>query len=181
MFCPKCATQNNEGAKFCRSCGSDISLVPHAMTGQIQATLPDEMEDDRESRRSHRRSKPPSLDRGLKNAFMGLGFLVVALVLSYRREGSHWWYWMLIPGFMMIGGGVAEYIRWRHARADLPPQSKPSQATIPGRRQVNELPPRSTSELVAPPPSVTEGTTRHLGAEVPTKIFAPAERPKQEG
>jgi len=35
MFCPKCATQNVDGAHFCRSCGANISLVPQALTGQI--------------------------------------------------------------------------------------------------------------------------------------------------
>jgi len=43
---------------------------------------------------------------------------------------------------------------------------------------VSALPPRNTSEMV-PPPSVTEGTTRHLGirAEAPAR---PAERPAKE-
>src|SRR6266508_2925704 len=34
MFCPKCATQNLEGASYCRSCGANISLLPHALSGQ---------------------------------------------------------------------------------------------------------------------------------------------------
>jgi hypothetical protein len=39
------------------------------------------------------------------------------------------------------------------------------------QRRVDEFPVRNTGELVAPPPSVTEGTTRHLGAEAPTRHF----------
>ena len=35
MFCPKCATQNLDGASFCRACGANISLVPQALTGQM--------------------------------------------------------------------------------------------------------------------------------------------------
>ena len=34
MFCPKCATQNLDGASFCRSCGANISLIPQALAGQ---------------------------------------------------------------------------------------------------------------------------------------------------
>lgn len=178
MFCPKCATQNNEGAKFCRSCGSDISLVPQAMTGQIQVISPDEIDDGREWRRSHRRHKNPTIEGGITRAFMGLGFIAVALALSYSRTGTGWWFWMLIPGFMMLGGGVSEFIRWRYTRNELAAQSKPAQTFISTGQSAGQLPPRNTSELVAPPPSVTEGTTRHLGAEGPTKVFAQSERPK---
>lgn len=181
MFCPKCATQNNEGAKFCRSCGSDISLVPQAMTGQIPDLIANDIDDDRESRRRNKRGKAPSLDRGIKRLFMGLGFLFVALALSFAPEGRGWWYWMLIPAFSMIGGGVAEYLRSRNAQKVLPLESSPTQKAIPRAPQMNILPPRDTSELVHQPASVTEGTTRHLGSEGPTKVFAPAERPKHEG
>ena len=38
-------------------------------------------------------------------------------------------------------------------------------------RRVETLPSPQTSELMQPTPSVTEGTTRHLGAEAPTRIF----------
>lgn len=179
MFCPKCATQNIEGGKFCRSCGADISLVPQAMTGQI-AAFPNEIDDSREARRRRKRERPPSLERGIKSIFMGLGFLFVAIALAYTPMGWSWWYWMLIPAFSMMGGGVAEYLRSRHVQKEIRLQSNPAQPAIPRAPQMSELPPRNTSELVAPPPSVTEGTTRHLGAEGPTKVFAPARRPKQE-
>ena len=35
MFCPKCASQNIDGASFCRVCGANISLVPQALSGQL--------------------------------------------------------------------------------------------------------------------------------------------------
>ena len=52
MFCPKCATQNLEGASFCRTCGANISLVPQALTGQmVQPAPPEEMMDETCGRR----------------------------------------------------------------------------------------------------------------------------------
>jgi hypothetical protein len=113
---------------------------------------------------------------------MGLGFLFLAIALAFSRGGGGWWFWMLIPAFSMLGGGVAEYMRARNAEKELPLQ-RAQAAAVPQMRSTygNELPPRGTSELMPPPPSVTEGTTRHLGAEGPTKVFTPAERPKQEG
>lgn len=178
MFCPKCATQNNDGAKFCRSCGADISLIPQAMTGQVHNAIADDV-DDRESRRERKRGKTPSLERGIRNLFMGVGFLFVALALSYAREGRGWWYWMLIPAFSMIGGGVAEYMRSRNAKKELGRPGSSGRVEIPHAPTVHALTSRNTSDLVAQPPSVTEGTTRHLGAEAPTKVFVPAERPKR--
>jgi hypothetical protein len=113
---------------------------------------------------------------------MGLAFMAVAIILAYSPMGRMWWFWMLIPAFSMLGGGVAEIVRARNAQKELPLQRAQSAAVPPMRSTYgNELPPRGTSELMPPPPSVTEGTTRHLGAEGPAKVFTPAERPKREG
>ncbi len=183
MFCPKCATQNTDGARFCRSCGADVSLVSQAMTGNMPAAYParTDDDDDERSQRRRRRDKHPSCEGGIRNIFVGIGFLCVAVALAYSPIGRMWWYWMLIPGFSMIGGGVAEYMRSKNAQREIPAQPNQSPAQMPRSAFAGDLPPRSTSELMPQPPSVTEGTTRHLGAEGPTKIFsAPVERPKQQ-
>ena len=78
MFCPKCAAQNVDGASFCRVCGANISLLPQALSGE----LPQAREDYR-SRRSRRRERyrevEPSMEKGIMNVFMGIGFIVAAL------------------------------------------------------------------------------------------------------
>ena len=163
MFCPKCATQNLEGASFCRGCGANISLVPQAMTGQpVQSQPAEEFEDFRGGRRKRRREKEATLDHSFKNIFMGFAFLMIAIVLS-RTIGQGWWFWMLLPAFSMMGTGIAQYVRVRERerRAALAPppaigQTFPQQSRTPG-------------ELRAPVGSVTEGTTRHLGVEAPTR------------
>ena len=167
MFCPKCASQNIDGASFCRSCGANLSLVPQALSGELaQATS---AEDD-ESCVMGRRKRPVSLDSAIKNVFMGVAFLLVAIALSFSI-GKGWWFWMLIPAFSMMATGLAQYIRIKErekrglqARGFVQPQFQ-----APSTRDV--FPARKTGELVAPPASVTEGTTRHLGAEAPTRHF----------
>jgi zinc ribbon protein len=166
MFCPKCATQNLDGASYCRSCGANISLVPHALTGQLPQAKDDD--DSREGRRRRRYGKEPSIDHAFKNVFMGVAFLLVSIALSFSI-GKLWWFWMLIPAFSLMGTGIAEYIRFREKqKATLldPGVSRPSVNAPP---RVGSLPPRNTGEMVPPPPSITEGTTRHLGAEAQTK------------
>lgn len=171
MFCPRCATNNLEGARFCRSCGADISLVPQALTGnmpvedQSMAT-----EEDSHHRRGRRRT--PSVDKAIKSIFTGLGFLIVAIVLAFVPMGRAWWFWMLIPAFTSLGGGIAEWVRFKQTQPtrSLPPGSMPpSFAAAPPPPRAVEFPVRNTAELVMPPPSVTEGTTRLLEDEAPTR------------
>src|SRR5215510_6500870 len=111
MFCPKCATNNLDGASFCRGCGANISLVPQALTGQMVQPPPAEVEDFH-TRRRRKRDREVSLDQSFKNIFMGFAFLVIAIALS-RTIGAGWWFWMLLPAFSMMGTGLAQYIRVR--------------------------------------------------------------------
>jgi zinc ribbon protein len=166
MFCPKCATQNLDGASFCRSCGANISLVPQALTGQI-ANVPDE-EVDQKGKRRRRDGKEVTLDQAFKNMFMGIAFLLIAIVLSRLAMGQVWWFWMLLPAFSMMGTGVAQYIRLKEREKRTSLQAPPVGRAFPEH-------PRHVDELMPPAPSVTEGTTRHLGVEAPTRHLDPSE------
>jgi hypothetical protein len=171
MFCPKCATQNMEGASFCRTCGANISLIPQAMSGQ--PILSEEIDDSSTGRRSRRRRRKeePRLDNSFRNIFMGIAFLVVSIALS--RAGQGWWFWMLFPAFSMMATGVSQYIRFKDQERKAMLRGPNIQA-MPNRESY--VPPQNlsapgTGELRPPVPSVTEGTTRHLGVEAPTRHF----------
>ena len=167
MFCPKCATQNLEGASYCRSCGANVSLVPQALSGQLpQAQSP---EYDLGSRIRRKYGREMTLDRAFKSAFMGLAFLLISIALSFSPMGRGWWFWMMIPAFSMMGSGIAQYIRVKEQERRALRGTNFNQPAMPVNQRVENFPARNTGELVAPPPSVTEGTTRHLGAEAPTK------------
>ena len=168
MFCPKCATQNVDGASYCRSCGANISLIPQALSGQLPAAPANDLY-DRLSRRKRR--KEPSLDEGIRHLFMGLAFIIVSILIGkYSPGGWTWWYWMLIPAFTFLGRGISDIVRVKQAKANTPAFGQP-QMNPAARPQ--SLPVARTGELRNPVPSVTEGTTRHLGAEAPTRHFDP--------
>ena len=172
MFCPKCATQNVDGASFCRSCGANISLIPHALSGQLPtATVDDDRDRDwRSDWRKHRRNRPPSIDAGIRNLVGGIAFIVVSiLVAMYSPGGWTWWYWLLIPASTFIGRGISELVRAKQAGAFGAAQQSPPQLQAPNPIQIPS--PRNTSALMPPVPSVTEGTTRHLGTEAATQHF----------
>jgi hypothetical protein len=171
MFCPKCGTPNTDEAKFCRACGTDISLVPQAVTGVLAERLAAEEEDsgsrrDRRARRRH--NQPISIERAVRSFFMGLAFIFVAFAArTWAPAGNIWWFWMLIPAFGMLADGVSTYLRLAEEkkRPAAPPFYTPAQTSVPPVPRVGELPQRNTGEMI-PPPSVTEGTTRHLGVPV---------------
>ena len=167
MFCPKCATQNADGVSFCRSCGANLSLIPQALAG-----VPVESETDEScaTKRAFRRGREVGIDSAVRNMFMGFAFLLVAIALS-RTIGAMWWFWMLIPAFSIMGTGVAQFIRAREKEKKNQVFKPLAQQSFGATSTPRNLAARRTDELMAPVPSVTEGTTRHLGVEAPTRHF----------
>src|SRR5690349_1741993 len=104
MFCPKCATQNVDGAHFCRSCGANISLVPQALTGQLPQPP---MTEDSGSHRMRRR-RELTLEQPIQNFFLGIAFVIISIVLS-KTIGQVWWFWLLIPAFSLMAKGFGQY------------------------------------------------------------------------
>lgn len=190
MYCPKCGTKNIEDAKFCRGCGADIALVPQALTGSLPEPRAvgydaEGKPYDSTGKRIHSKREPPRLDKAISSSFTGIAFLLVAFsVLIFAPAGRLWWFWMLIPAFTMLGGGIAEYVRFKQSRGEelrLPGARTQPETLRPPR--VSAIPPRNTAELVPPPPSVTEGTTRHLdmSGEAHTRsISTPGEGQRKE-
>ena len=166
MFCPKCATQNLDGASYCRSCGANISLVPNALSGQLPLA---HSEDHDFGRRGRRKGKEATMDHAFRSAFMGIAFLLVSIALSFSPMGRGWWFWMLIPAFSMMGSGVAQFIRAKEQQRRTLSGASFNQPAMSVSPPAERFAARNTGELMASPPSVTEGTTRHLGAEAPTK------------
>jgi hypothetical protein len=155
-------------------------MVPKALTGQL-SPIDVEGLSCSDKRALKRRDKEASLSNAFRNAFMGIAFLLVSMALAFSAMGRGWWFWMLIPAFSLMGTGVAQYIRVREEEKRAMIGRVPAQNFQPAMEppRANSLPRRSTGELVSPPPSVTEGTTRHLGAEAPTRhLDASTEPPK---
>lgn len=158
MYCPNCAAPV-EGAKFCRACGTNVSLVPQAISGYLPAQP---VTDDTEDTRGRRRKRQPSLARGIQQIFMGLGFVCVALATNFwGPAGELWWYWLLIPAFSMLGGGIAEIVRAKQAERTMAMQYRVPAMPMPSGPRAVEMPTPATSQI-KPPPSIVEDTTRRF-------------------
>ena len=158
MFCPKCGVKNLEDAKFCRGCGADIRLVPQALAGSLTelAALEPKGPDAKVSKPD----EPPTLDKGVENVFGGVAFfLIVLLGFVYFRNFFLVWIWFIIPALGNLGKGIGQLIRVSREPRVLPPASPEAE---PHAGRTPALPGAATAEIV--PPSVTENTTRNLGA-----------------
>jgi hypothetical protein len=153
MYCPKCATQNSDDTKFCRSCGTNLSLVPQALTGRLP-----EASSGKRRRRDLEHEGPATVANGITKAFTGVGFLLVSFAVFFLGSAvSIWWFWLLIPAFAALGKGIAEIVSAKYG----PNLTQGmSQAAMPRAARTGELPP--SNEALFPPPSVTEQTTRQL-------------------
>ncbi|HYW71514.1 MAG TPA: zinc ribbon domain-containing protein [Pyrinomonadaceae bacterium] len=159
MFCPKCATQNVDGASYCRNCGANVRLVPQALNGQLPAAYQEDS-----NRYLNRRA--PSVDRAVRPLMMGIAFaVVVAMTARFAPAATHWSFWLVIPAMLMFGRGFVELLRVRTARNQI---QTPMQAGLNSARPF-DLPSAKTEELITAVPSVTEGTTRHLENEAQTR------------
>jgi len=116
------------------------------------------------------RDGPPSIERAVRSFFMGLAFIFVAFAVKmWAPAGNVWWFWMFLPAASLLADGVGTYLRLaKEERKREMPTYVPQTSAVPPPRHASALPPRDTGEMI-PPPSVTEGTTRHLGVPVERK------------
>lgn len=152
MYCPKCATSNDDNGKFCRACGAGISFVSQALAGNVP------FEDSLETSRHHSNQKPASQSRGIISLFLGLSFLLVAAaVYGFAPAGEIWWFWFLLPAFGGLGVGAADIFKFINQQRLL--QKATGQTALSERSMNWSL---DSNYRMQPPPSVTEDTTKTL-------------------
>jgi len=169
MYCPHCGADNAGDINFCRKCGEDLRLTSQAMHRRIGwpefvSTKFDDLMTDRQHLR----------DGGV-NIFIGIvGMLLAVWYIFTGQGGLIFW---TITGLAILAGiavGAYDVHVYRRSTRDMPRDEDrgPGDLSIfkstPRRR---ELPPPAapTNELgpyAAPHSSITETTTRRLGAPV---------------
>src|SRR5215510_4681562 len=164
MYCPRCAAQSVDDAKFCRSCGADLKSVALALAGQ---NLP--VKGGKNKAKSPKAEKSPEEMRGngVRNAIEGatllcgslLICLAINLISDYPERMGIWavfFGWMACWGIFSIASGLGAILQAASmgSKAALP-QPADDQVKVP-----------DTDPLADPAPSpllsVTENTTRSL-------------------
>ena len=164
MFCPKCGTQNPETGRFCRTCGADLGNVSEALAGNLP----------KNQNLVGKKEKPVNYEQAVTKIFTGLAFLIVAAVLGITgvAGGKFWWFWMLVPAFGSLGSGIAQYVQLKKTEQQRVSFTSPASSNFIAPAPPNTALPPTKTEYIAPdsryktgelvPPSVVEGTTRHL-------------------
>ena len=170
MFCPRCAAQNLDDAKFCRACGTNLETVALALADQYHPAKRDAglAEDPFQS---WLKTRTESINKISK----GFGLLVSSLLIGVALglfSNTHDWIiiWMAMVGWMAVIGiismvtGTASLMESRFMRRQLGQGSEvfsqPGKALPANDRVVlNEA---TTAPILRPQPSVTEHTTTRL-------------------
>ncbi|HXF43374.1 MAG TPA: hypothetical protein VNK26_06510, partial [Pyrinomonadaceae bacterium] len=61
-----------------------------------------------ESSSKSKSKRKGGVESALPKIFTGLAFLIISIILSFNPIGHFWWFWMLIPAFGCLGGGIAD-------------------------------------------------------------------------
>ncbi len=84
MYCPTCSTQANDGAKFCKSCGLNLTVITQALNGGVAVSDPMR---DREFKRARKQ-----ISDGIHGSAIGAALLVAAALPYFLLERSSWLY-----------------------------------------------------------------------------------------
>ena len=132
MYCPNCAA-SIDGVKFCRSCGSNVSLVPQAMSGQLPQS--DDAKDKwRQGHHhldwGHRRhlKEEPSIERAVSEFFSGIGFLLAAMFAVFSPPDS-FGVGVFISGLRLFGAGVGQYLQLKEQQREQASLNPPGGST----------------------------------------------------
>jgi hypothetical protein len=164
----------NWRASFASPCGADIRLVPQALQGTLPVSWERPAEGKAAKRRKKKQHAPATIDAGLKDIFGGIGLFIIFLTGLFVFRGAFWLtIWFIIPALASVGEGIGKLIRAQQEGARLtaaPHEGVNFQpAPFAPAPVVGELSSPDTTEIVRPPASVTDVTTRHLDAPTQTR------------
>jgi hypothetical protein len=110
MYCPECATQNIEPAKFCRVCGANLEAVSLALAGSRssslrQATTDVSVSNDVGSRKKERCGRRHLVQGSI---LLAASSLIALVGLAVSRGGFAWFpIWAVFFGWMACWGTVS--------------------------------------------------------------------------
>lgn len=81
MYCPTCSTQSADGAKFCKTCGMNLTAVTQALSGGV-VVISDPVR-DREYKRARRQ-----ISDGIQGAAIGAAFIVAGSLDYFLVTGK---------------------------------------------------------------------------------------------
>jgi zinc ribbon protein len=178
MYCPRCATQNLEGAKFCRACGTNLETVALALAQQLD---PAQLDNKTPTKHKAAKNKLEKRSEGLTKivratGMIGASGLVGAALALFSGKPDWIIIWMIFAGWLACLGviafvsGIADLIESRFTPAHAGPRAVEtvSQTTPLRSGDDQEILPPSPIPKLSIPSSITEHTTELLNGQHPT-------------
>jgi hypothetical protein len=139
MYCPGCSTQSIEGAKFCKTCGMNLTAITQALTGGVIISDPVR---DREYKRARKQ-----ISDGLHGSAVGAALLVAATLAYFLIPRSTPIYAVILvlalAGVIKLFRAVASIIDAKVGQKLLDPTLQPRGTG--GLSASQPLPPLATS------------------------------------
>ncbi|MEP6912323.1 MAG: zinc-ribbon domain-containing protein [bacterium] len=170
MFCPRCATQNLDDAKFCRACGTNLENVALAMADKYH---PAKRESDgaQDPFASWLETRSKSINKIARGTGWFVSSLLIGVALGLFSNTPDWviiWMcmvgWMAVLGVISMVSGTAGLMESRFLGRQLGQPSSaanaPVQPLLTGDRVMMNDP--LTTPMLRPQSSVTEHTTTRL-------------------
>lgn len=162
MYCPRCATQNTDNAKFCRACGTDLEAVALALTDKFPppgAWLEKYGEGKRKVITGAILLGAALLIGAVPALFIGVLFPLVMLWTVFFG-------WMAGWGVVSLASGVGEMAKSKTMLRQVKRFDGGLTATEPSELSPAAQEPRMLDDVTRaepyPPSSVTEHTTEPL-------------------
>jgi hypothetical protein len=179
MYCPRCATQHPDPAKFCRVCGANLETVALALAQQVDAVQADK---DAEGKPKPIKNKLEKRREGLTkivraSGLIGASALMAGLLAVFSNKPDWIIIWMIFAGWLACWGvmelvsGIAVLIesgftplQGRHTTGKTVSRTTPLRS---GDDQ--EILPTSATPKLSLPSSITEHTTELLNGQQPSQ------------
>jgi hypothetical protein len=158
MYCPRCATQNDDAVKYCRACGENLGVIALVMAKRLPAKLIAKLDAYLEWKNERLRRD------SIFSAVSGAIFLFLS-IYHFAGEGlSFTVIFTFICACILFFWSIWYYLVYQRS---LWVNKKSNE--VPTFSDREEISPGNILNLSSSPGSVTESTTKHLDTTRPNK------------
>ena len=171
LYCPRCAAQNLDDAKFCRACGINLESVALALSGEHH---PAKLDKNKGEHALDELSWLEKRNEAVSGLIKGTGLLAASLLIGMAlglfSNSNEWiiiWVglagWMACWGVIALTTGIGTLLE---SKSMLRYIKRTSQETLaPAAQSLLTDDSRRIPDALSPPVSVTEYTTEPLPKE----------------
>jgi zinc-ribbon domain len=172
MFCPRCAAQNQDHMKFCRSCGTDLRSVALALDVQLATSTEAGNAEAKKLELTQQWLKLQS--DGIRGVVQGVlifgASVLLGVALALFSNNKDWmiiWLifcgWLVVWAAFILGAGFSHLIQSRMMRRGIDRLAGAMTASgVPAAGETKRIAETEPTPEVSTPLSVSEHTTSPL-------------------